>query len=71
MPPTVWSRAREIQLALASGGVHRRIPPVDLLIAAAAESAAVTLLHYDRDYERIASVTQLDARWLVADGTLA
>lgn len=71
MEPTVWGRAREIQLALASAGDHRRVPPVDLLIAAAAEHAGVPVIHYDRDYERIAAVTQLDARWLVADGTLA
>lgn len=71
MPATVWSRAREVQLALATSGDHRRVPPVDLLIAATAESASVALLHYDRDYERIASVTQLDACWLVPDGTLA
>lgn len=71
MPSTAWGRAREIQLALASGGAHRGIPPADLLIAAAAESAGVELVHYDRDYERIAGVTALDARWLVPDGTLA
>ncbi len=71
IPTAAWGRAREIQLALASVGSHRGIPPVDLLIATAAESAGVELVHYDRDYERIASVTSLDARWLVRDGTLA
>jgi len=71
MPTAAWGRAREIQLALASAGAHRGVPPADLLIAAAAESAGVELVHYDRDYERIAGVTALDARWLVRDGTLA
>lgn len=71
MGNAAWGRAREIQLALASSGAHRRIPPADLLIAAAAESAGVELVHYDRDYERIAGVTALQARWLVPDGTLA
>jgi len=56
---------------LASAGVHRRVPPADLLIAAAAEHAGVELLHYDRDYERIAGVTALRARWFVPDGALA
>lgn len=70
MPAAGWRRAREIQLALACGAVHRGIPPADLLIAAAAESAGVQLIHYDRDYVRIARVTGLDARWLVPDGTL-
>lgn len=71
MAPGAWGRAREIQLALAGTGAHRRIPPVDLLIAAAAEGAGVELVHYDRDYEHIAGVTALDARWLVRDGALA
>lgn len=71
MPSTTWARAREIELLLTSGGVHRRVPPADLLIAAAAESAGVQLIHYDRDYERIAVVTGLDARWLVPSGALA
>jgi len=71
MPSTAWARAREIQLALASGGAHRGIPPADLLIATAAEAAGVKLVHYDRDYERISTVTALDALWLVPDGTLA
>jgi predicted nucleic acid-binding protein len=36
---------------------HRRIPLVDLLVAAAAESAEVPVLHYDRHFERIAEIT--------------
>lgn len=71
MPSTIWGRAREIQLALSPAGGHRGVPPADLLIAAAAESAGALLVHYDRDYERIARLTALDARWLVPDGTLA
>ena len=42
----------------------------DLLIAAAAEAAAVTLLHYDEDYDRIAEVTGQATRWLAAKGSL-
>jgi predicted nucleic acid-binding protein len=38
--------------------------------AVAAALAGVTLVHYDRDYERIAAVTDLDHRWFVADGAL-
>lgn len=70
MPESAWTRAREIQLALAAGGTHRSVPPADLLMAAAAEGAGVELVHYDRDYERIAAVTDLRASWLVPDGTL-
>lgn len=71
MPGELWGRARELQLQLAGGGDHRRVPPVDLLIAACAEAAGVPLVHYDRDYERIAAVSPVDQRWLVADGALA
>lgn len=71
MPGELWGRAREVQLLLAADGGHRRVPPADLLLAAAAEAAAVPLVHYDRDYERVASVSDLQHRWMVADGSLA
>jgi predicted nucleic acid-binding protein len=71
MPVELWGRARRTQLALAVGGDHRRVPPADLLLASAAEEARVALVHYDRDYERIAAVSGLRHRWLVSDGTLA
>jgi len=70
MPAELWSRVRETQLSLAPAGDHRRVPPADLLLAAAAEQAGVPLLHYDRDYERIAAVTGLEHQWFVPDGTL-
>lgn len=70
-PPSLWAQARELQLLLSHSGDHRRIPPADLLIAASALSAGVVLVHYDRDYERIAAVSDLQHRWLLPDGTLA
>lgn len=71
MPVQLWSRARETQLALAERGDHRRVPPADLLLASAAEEAGVTLIHYDRDYERIAAASALRQQWLAPDGALA
>lgn len=71
MSPGIWTRARELQRALSDNGDHRRVPPVDLLIGAAAEQAGVPLVHYDRDYERIACVSELRQHRLVADGALA
>lgn len=71
MGPAIWGRARELQASLADNGDHRRVPPVDLLIGAAAEQAGVPLVHYDRDYERLARVSALQHRWLVPDGALA
>ncbi len=71
MLPELWAQARRTQLALAASGDHRRVPPADLLLAGAAEEADVTLVHYDRDYERIAAVTSLSHDWLAPDGALA
>lgn len=71
MPATLWSDVRELQLALAADGDHRRVPPADLLLAAAARHAGVTVVHYDRDYERIAAASDLQHAWLVPDGALA
>jgi predicted nucleic acid-binding protein len=71
MLPGLWTRARELQLLLAGDADHRRVPPADLLIAAAADAAGVLLVHYDRDYERLAKVSELRHRWLLPDGALA
>lgn len=71
MPAGLWARARETQLALAGAGDHRRVPPADLLLAAAAEESGVVLVHYDRDYERIATASELRHEWLATDGALA
>jgi predicted nucleic acid-binding protein len=71
MGAELWKRARELQSRLSASGDHRRVPPIDLLIGAAAERADVPLVHYDRDYERLASVSALQHQWLVPDGALA
>jgi hypothetical protein len=71
MPTALWSRARHMQVLLAAKGDHRRVPPADLLIGCAAEAAQVPLVHYDRDYERIAGVSALAHCWLMPDGALA
>jgi predicted nucleic acid-binding protein len=71
MPADLWTRTRELQTLLSASGDHRRVPPVDLLIGATAEKAGVPIVHYDRDYERIASVSELEHHWLAPDGSLA
>lgn len=64
-------RAIEAQRQLARAG-HHRLPPVDLLIAALADRHEVGILHYDRDYDLIASRTALsfESVWLADPGTL-
>jgi predicted nucleic acid-binding protein len=71
MSNALWSQARRTQLALAANGDHRRVPPADLLLASAAEEAGVALVHYDRDYQRIATASALRHQWLAPDGALA
>lgn len=51
------------ELAAISAG-HHRVPIADLLIAAAAQEAAVGVLHYDHHYDRLAEVLEFDSRWL-------
>jgi predicted nucleic acid-binding protein len=67
--PAVMRRALDIQHALARRGQHR-VPIPDLIIAAAAESASLPVLHYDADYERIADVTGQLHEWVVPRGSL-
>jgi hypothetical protein len=40
------------------------------MIAAAAESSSLTVLHYDADFELIASVIELSHEWVVPRGSL-
>jgi predicted nucleic acid-binding protein len=70
--PIQWRRAIDVYRELAhQGGAHQRsVGHQDLLIAAAAESAGVELLHYDEDFERIAAVTGQPMRWLAPRGSL-
>ncbi|OLB81202.1 MAG: VapC toxin family PIN domain ribonuclease [Actinobacteria bacterium 13_2_20CM_2_71_6] len=63
-------RALAIQSELAKRGQHRLAWP-DLVIAAVAERHRVTLLHYDADYDLIASVTGQDAEWVVPKGSVS
>lgn len=69
LTPDVMARALAIQHALARTGHHRVAIP-DLIIAAAAESASLTMLHYDSDFERIANLTGQAQEWVVPRGSL-
>lgn len=63
------NRALDVQMQLAPKG-HHRLPIPDLIIAAAAESAELSVLHYDADYERIAEVTGQPNQWIVPRGSV-
>ncbi len=64
-----FDRALEVQEALARSGGHRGVSLPDLIIAATAESAGLTVLHYDGDFDRIAAVTGQATEWVVPRGT--
>ncbi|MGH8828404.1 MAG: PIN domain-containing protein [Jiangellaceae bacterium] len=57
LTPAIEDRALAVQLMLANKGHHRAPSIPDLLIAAAAELAGLTVLHLDKDFELIAKLT--------------
>lgn len=57
LTPGSEKRALEVQGMLVARGHHRAPSVADLLIAAAAESAGLIVLHVDKDFELIADVT--------------
>jgi predicted nucleic acid-binding protein len=63
-------RGIEIQAILARKGQHRGVTIPDLLIAAAAEAAGLTVLHYDSDFDRIAEATGQPVEWVVPQGSV-
>ena len=57
LTPKIEDRAIEVQSALAERGQHRAPSIPDLVIAATAELAGLTVLHLDKDFELIAQLT--------------
>ena len=57
LTPRIEDRAVELQSILAERGMHRAPSVPDLLIAATAELAELTVLHVDKDFELIADIT--------------
>jgi predicted nucleic acid-binding protein len=57
LTPAIEDRAVEVLALLADRGQHRAPSIPDLIIAATAELAWLTVLHLDQDFEVIAAVT--------------
>jgi len=55
--PATEDRAVEVQALLADHGRHRAPAVPDLIVAATAELAGLTILHIDKDFDVIAEVT--------------
>ncbi len=68
---SVLDRALEVQGLLAKRSQHRAVPLPDLIVAACAEGAQLTVLHYDADYERIARITGQPAQWVLPRGSVS
>jgi len=67
--PAIEDRAIEVQLRLADRGQHRAPSVADLIVAATAELAGLTVVHLDKDFELIAEVTaQPLERLVIATG---
>lgn len=57
LTPRIEHRAIELQSLLAAQGQHRAPSISDLVIAATAELAELTVVHLDKDFELIAEIT--------------
>ena len=55
--PAIENRAVEVLTLLADRGQHRAPSIPDLIIAATAELAGLTILHVDKDFEVVAAIT--------------
>ena len=58
MAERAFERAEAVQQMMTEVGKHRSAGPVDLLIAATAEQARLTILCDDRDFDVVASITR-------------
>ena len=57
LTPAIEDRAFQVQMLLADRGQHRAPSIPDLLIAATAEKAGLTVLAVDKDFDLIATIT--------------
>jgi len=57
LTPAIEQRAVEIQAMLVSRGMHRAPSVPDVLVAATADIAQLTVLHVDKDFDLIAGLT--------------
>ena len=65
-----FDRAADVLELLARRGQHRAVKLPDLILAAIAERAALTVLHYDQDYDVIANLTGQPVQWIVPRGSV-
>jgi hypothetical protein len=66
----VGQRALEVQAALAARSHHRSVGVVELLTAATAEHYGAVVVHYDSDFDHVATVTGQPTRWVAPRGSV-
>lgn len=71
MAQETLTRAVAVQDALAERSQQRVAKIADLLIAAAAESAGLVVLHYDHDFDLIGGITGQPTEWVAPAGTVS
>jgi predicted nucleic acid-binding protein len=71
MDQLVLDRAVEVQDTLAARSRQRGVKIADLLIAAAAETAGLVVLHYDHDFDLIGAITGQPTEWVVQPGSVS
>ena len=64
----IFAKAMTIQHQLARRGQHRVAIP-DVIIAAAASSARLIVLHYDHDFDLIGATASVRHEWVVPRGS--
>ena len=65
-----WDRAMDVWRELVIQGRHRQVKIPDLLVAASAEIAGLSVCHYDGDFDVIAAVTGQSVRPIAPIGSL-
>lgn len=70
MPVRAEQIARQTQRRLVERGQHRAVAVPDLLVAATAQAADLTVLHYDADFDLISAATAQPVEWMVERGSV-
>ncbi|MDQ6775863.1 MAG: hypothetical protein M3071_06520 [Actinomycetota bacterium] len=65
-----WVALRALHELAHAGPLHHRVKLPDVLISACAQEAGVGVIHYDRDFDRLAGVLAFESRWLAPPGAL-
>jgi predicted nucleic acid-binding protein len=65
LPDDVFHKVQKLQRSLVQIGAHRSVKIPDLCIAATAAMHDLTVLHYDHDFELIATAASVRQEWVV------